>query len=138
MFEIRNALLEKQIPAEIFEPVIDRYLEVGLLDDVAFARALANTRQRVKGSAKSVIRRELLRRGVAESIVESTLASISSDDELKEAMALAERRFRQLSRFDKQTRYRRLSGYLARKGYGQGVISAAIRHAESSAVNFQV
>lgn len=135
--EVRQFLLEREIPAEIFEPIIERYSEVGLLDDRAFAIALANTRLRVKGLAKSSIRRELARRGVAEAHIEAALSSISSEDELREACALAERRFRQVAKLDSMTRHRRLSGFLARKGYSQAVISSAIRQAEASAVNLQ-
>ena len=135
--EIRSALLEQEIPLEIAESVIERYLEVGLLDDEGFALALANTRMRVKGLAKSAVRRELVKRGVAEPVIDRVLGGITTEDELVEAIALTERRFRQVAKLDRAVRYRRLSSFLARKGYSSSVISAAIRQAEASAVNLQ-
>ena len=132
--QLRAILLKRELPEEIFEPILDRFEEAGLINDQSFAEVVVSSRRAHKGLAKSAIKRELVTKGVEASIIEEVTSGITSEDELETAKALAVRRIRQMSHLDKAVRERRLSGYLGRKGYGGGVVYAAIRFAEEQAV----
>lgn len=58
-----------------------------------------------------------------------------NDQELSDARALAEHRRRHLVGLDRVTVYRRLSGYLQRRGYSSGVIRIVIAEFKTSSVN---
>jgi regulatory protein len=62
-------------------------------------------------------------------IIEDALAEIADDDELERATELALKRVPQMHAVDDDTAKRRLSGFLARKGYGNSVVRAAVEKA---------
>lgn len=130
--QLRDILQKREIDPAIAETVLERFTEVGLIDDQAFAETLVSSRRKFKGAAKSVIKRELNDKGIEAHVIEQVTSEITSEDELKLACELAERRIRQMVNLERTVRYRRLSGYLMRKGFSGGVVSAAVRHAEEA------
>ena len=53
--ELADDLRKRGIPDDVSARVLDRFEEVGLVDDTEFARMWAVSRQRTKGSARSVL-----------------------------------------------------------------------------------
>jgi regulatory protein len=120
-------LSEKGVPDEIAQPLLDRFEDVGLIDDAAFARAFARDRRQSRGLSKSALRRELTQAGVDQELVTDALEEYSSEDDLELAIRLVEKRWQGLARLESDARYRRLSGYLGRRGFSGSTIGAAIR-----------
>lgn len=129
--QLRKILENREIPGEIAERVLERFTEVGLIDDQAYAETIVNSRRNFKGLSKSAIKRELSERGVAAQQIERALESITAEDDLEAAKDLAAKRMRQMSSLTREVRERRLAGYLGRKGYPSSVVFAAIKFAES-------
>lgn len=129
--QLREILEKREIPSEIAEPILERFTEVGLIDDQAFAATLVSSRRAFRGLSKSAIRQELKTKGVAAQVIETALETVSAEDELRSAKELALKRFNQMAHLDKTTRDRRLAGFLQRKGYSNSVAFAAIRWAET-------
>ena len=136
--QLRAILVKREIPEDIAEPILDRFEEAGLIDDQQFATVVVNSRRSHKGLSKSAIKRELNTKGVAPEIIDDALSGITSEQELETAQELAVKRLRALSHLDKDVQDRRLSGFLARKGYGGGIVYAAIRFAREQAVKSEV
>ena len=132
--QLREILIKREIPEDIAEPLLDRFEEAGLIDDKAFAEILVNSRRTYKGQSKSAIRRELNRKGVAPEISEDALSEVTSEAELETAKELALKKLRSMTSLAPEVQDRRLSGYLARKGYGGGTVYAAMRYAREQAV----
>lgn len=109
--------------------MIDRFIEVGLIDDVAMAKSFTEVAVSRKSKAKSVIARELRAKNFPQEAIDLALADIDMDDELETAKSLAESRYRQLLKLEPEVRTRRLSSFLMRKGYSSSVVWAAVRHA---------
>lgn len=128
--QLRKILEEREIPATIAETVIERFTEVGLIDDAAYAEVIVNSRRNIKGLAKSAIKRELVTKGLNTEIVEDAVANLTVEDDLESAKQLAVRRFRQMQHLEKAVRHRRLAAFLQRKGYGSIAVFDAIRFAE--------
>jgi regulatory protein len=101
----------------------------GYVDDIALAQNLVGTLQERKGLGRSAIAAELTRRLLAPAAIEYALDLIDTGDELSRARELAVKRARQLSGLDRDTAVRRLSAFLARRGYGGSTIRAAVDHA---------
>jgi regulatory protein len=127
--QLRIQLLEKEFPAPIVDQIIDRFIEVGLIDDLALARSFAEVAVSRKAKAKSVIARELRAKNFPQEAIDAAIAEIDSDSELEAAKGLAESRMRQLQKLEPEVRTRRLASFLMRKGYSSSVVWAAVRHA---------
>ena len=130
--QCRDILAKREIAPEIAELVIERYIEVGLIDDAAVAATIVSSRRKFKGLAKSAIKRELVEKGIAGQIIEQSVADLDADSELEAATELAVKRIARMAALDADTRKRRLMGYLARKGYGSAQIIDAVKTAEAS------
>jgi regulatory protein len=125
--ELSNKLAKKNVPPELATRLLDRFEEVGLVDDEAFAKAWIASRQPGKGLARRALAQELRRKGIDDEVARDALDEIDPADEEAAARALVRKKLRSLSRVDATTATRRLVGMLARKGYGSGVAFAVVR-----------
>jgi regulatory protein len=125
--QLADLLERRGVPEEAAEAVLDRFGEVGLIDDAAFARAWVSSRQAGRGLARRALKAELRVRGVDGEDAEQALALVDDEDERVSARRLVERRLPSLRRVDRVTATRRLVGMLARKGYGGGLAGAVVR-----------
>jgi regulatory protein len=125
--ELSDSLVAQQIPALVITEVLDRFEEVGLIDDELFARMWAQSRHTHKGQSRHVIRQELRRKGIDDDLIATALDAISDDQETERARALVERKLVSLTRFDNHVIERRLVGMLARKGYPTSLCFTVVR-----------
>lgn len=125
--QLADKLEAKDVPVELANRLLDRFEEVGLVDDEAFARAWIASRQPGKGLARRALAQELRRKGVDDEIAREALDEIDPADEEQAARALVRKKLRSLSRVDDATATRRLVGMLARKGYGGGMAFSVVR-----------
>lgn len=126
--ELAKALAAKEISAEVIAEVLDRYDEVGIIDDAAFARAWVASRHQGRGLAKRALADELRRHGVEAEVASEALEAIGDDDEAAAARALVDRKLRTATG-PPDAVFRRLVGMLARKGYPAGVSFRAVKDA---------
>ena len=125
--QLADLLARRGVPEEAATAVLDRFGEVGLVDDAAFARAWVTSRQAGRGLARRALRAELRAKGVDGEEAEQALAEVDDDDERAAARRLVERRLPSLRRVDRTTATRRLIGMLARKGYSGGLAAGVVR-----------
>ena len=119
--ELDQTLASRGVPADAAAVVLDRFTEVGLIDDAAFARAWVQSRQAGRGLARRALAQELRRRGVKAEIAAEAVAEIDPAAEHAAANRLVARKLHTTARLDRVTRIRRLTGMLARKGYPAGL-----------------
>ncbi len=122
--EIRTYLERKQVTAATVETVVERLIELDLLDDVAFARLWVENRQAFRPRGTQALRQELYRKGIPRAIIDATL---DDSDLIEDASEQATRLARSvLPRYatipDRTTFFRRLGGYLQRRGFGYAII----------------
>ena len=108
-------------PEAAVETVLDRFAELGLVDDEAFARAWVDSRHAGRGLARRALRHELRHRGVDEQTVAQALEVVDDEAERRSAEALVRARLPGLAQHDRATRRRRLHGLLVRRGYSSGL-----------------
>jgi len=124
-----EALLERKgVASEAAGTVLDRFEEVGLVDDVGYAEAFVESRHRVRGQGGRAIAFELRRRGVADEVVAEAVGALDADQQFETACLVARARLRRLSSLPTEVKVRRLAGLLARKGYSGDVASRAVRY----------
>jgi regulatory protein len=127
--QLAEALARRAVPSDVAERVLDRFEDVGLIDDAAFAAAWVGSRHAGRGLARRALASELRRRGVADPVIEDAVAGLDPDQELATARALVARRLPGTRGLPLETRLRRLGGMLARKGYPPGVAFRVVREA---------
>ncbi|HET7328685.1 MAG TPA: regulatory protein RecX [Nocardioidaceae bacterium] len=125
--ELAEMLAKKLVPGEVATRVLDRFEEVGLVDDRAFARSWIESRQSGRGLARRALAQELRRKGVDDEVAREALDEVDPETEETTARDLVRRKLRTMSRLDDQTRVRRLTGMLARKGYPPGLAFTVVR-----------
>lgn len=130
--KLREAMLGKDYPAELVDQLIERFQEVGLIDDFQMAKSVVDSQLSRKPMAKSTLARSLREKGFSPEAITFALQEINLDSELEAAKSLAEARIRQLLKLEPAVRQRRLVGFLTRKGYSSAVVWAAVKHAEST------
>ena len=126
--ELGKALARKEISDEVISEVLDRYDEVGIIDDAAFARAWVASRHQGRGLARRALANELRQRGVDSEVASEALETVDDDEEAATARALVDRKLRTATGTPEAV-FRRLVGMLARKGYPAGVAIRAVKDA---------
>jgi regulatory protein len=109
--------------------VLDRFEQVGLVDDAEFARSLVRSRQASRGLAGRALRQELRRSGVDDDTAADALADIDPEQELATAQALVAKRLPSTRGLPTPKRISRLAGMLARKGYPSALTMQVVRAA---------
>ncbi len=125
--ELAVILEKREIPQEIAERVIERFTEVGLIDDFAVAQSVVNHRTGQFRSRK-VINYELRKKGVSEELIQRATEEISeSDQELANQAAV--KRLRSLKNLEPTVIRRRLMVFLQRRGFSGEISSRAVANA---------
>jgi regulatory protein len=125
--ELATKLAKRRVPEEVAQRLLDRFEEVGLVDDAAFARLWVESRQPGKGLGRRALAQELRRKGVDEEVARAALDEVEPEDEEAAARELVRRKLRTMRNVDRTTATRRLSGMLARKGHGGDVVWRVVR-----------
>lgn len=125
--ELERYLTQRGIPDEAATTVLDRFTEVGLIDDLAYARGWVTSRHGTRGLGKRAVAQELRRKGVTDDIIAEALDPIDPDQERTRALQLARSRYPQVMNLPYATQVRRLMGALTRRGYDVGLASAVVR-----------
>ena len=125
--ELADALAKKHVPADIATALLDRFEEVGLINDADFARQWVHSRQRTRGLAPRVLALELRRKGVDDEIISEVLGELDPDDARAAAHRLVRKKLRSMTSLDDTTRIRRLTSMLARKGYAPQLAFDVVR-----------
>jgi len=124
--QLAEAMARKNVPEEIAEKVLDRFEDVNLIDDAAYAEMLVRTRHNERGLARRALAHELRRKGVDAETAEAALETIQPEDEAERAVELVRKKARSTTGVEPVKRRRRLVSMLARKGYGPGVAMRAV------------
>ena len=143
--EVRRRLTGAGYRSDLVDGAIERLLDLGMLDDEAFARAWVESRDRARPRGERAIRQELARAGVDRTTVDLVLserreavAGVAADDadtvsaDQAAAERLIARHARTLARVaDPRQRRQRAYALLARNGFDPNVcraVAAGVDH----------
>lgn len=124
--ELRQCLARRKVSPAVADEVINRLVDVGLIDDAAFAQALASSRAEYGLRGRARIRQELQAKGVERHVADDALAELDPDDEREAALTLARRRIRSMGALDARVARRRLAGVLARRGFSSDIVRGTV------------
>jgi regulatory protein len=127
--QLRQAMARRNVPDDVADRLIARFVDVGLIDDVGFAAEFVQSQAAAGGLSRRRVQHKLREKGVPADIVAAAVEQIDTADERAAALDLARRRAARMSGLDPQTKRRRLAGVLARRGYPSEIVFAAVAEA---------
>jgi regulatory protein len=126
--EVRQRLARKGYQEGQIEAVITRLAEQGFLDDRAFARAWVEGRLALHPRGRYGLSSELRRKGLPKEIIEEVLDELVTEEgESAQALDLARKRAGAMAGLERPAFFRRLRGFLARRGFPSGVVGQVVR-----------
>jgi regulatory protein len=121
---------------EAVEQIIERLTELKYLDDLEFARFWVRNREEFRPRGPAALRAELRQKGISNDIINEVLSNFEAEDS---AWRAARKKARSMRKLDEQTFRRRLTGFLARRGFSYGtarpIVDQLIEERESDADN---
>jgi len=126
--ELERRLLAAGFAADEVADVLTRLERVGLIDDEAFARQLADHQFGSRRAGRRAVSSALLAKGIAPELA-ARVAGDPPDDEQDRAVDLARTRAGRLSGVDQHKAFGRLTSLLVRRGYAPDVARSAARMA---------
>lgn len=130
--QLDDAMRRGGVTEDVRARVLDRFSDVGLIDDAMFARMWVESRHAGRGLARKALAHELRRRGVDAAVVDEAVGELPADQEEAMARELVIRRLPATRGLDPRSRTRRLAGLLARRGYSAALAARVVREALES------
>lgn len=124
--EIFDALKRKGYMNKHIENVIASCLDKNYLNDKNFARSFANDKINLNKYGPERIKHELLLKGVSKQIIEEVV-DYSRDDQYELAKEVANKRINHYKNDEERDIYRKMSGFLQRRGFSYDIISKVVR-----------
>jgi regulatory protein len=125
--ELRRRLLRAGYEREAVEAALQDLEAVGLIDDERFAGEVAAHGIRRRLAGDRAVLGSLRRAGIDPELAERAVLEAGGPGEDDRAERLARMRAARLRGLDQETAYRRLAGFLQRRGYHPGVVHAVCR-----------
>jgi regulatory protein len=125
--KLREKLRLRQFTPEEIAAAINRLKTEKLLDDRRFAEDFIRARLASRPRTGAALIRELIQRGVTRKLAQEAVTELSPpQNELALAREVIRRKQSAYSSLDQPTRYRRLAGLLARRGFSYATIQKAL------------
>jgi len=121
--EVRENLRRHHVAEALIEAEVQRLRETGLLNDEAFARLWVENRATFRPRSRRALQTELLRKGLSP---ELTQAALAGADDATSAYQLATQRARRWQALPQLEFRRKLTEYLARRGYDYEITQSVV------------
>lgn len=125
---LRSKMESRGYPPPVVTRAMQQAREQRIVDDHAYAMALVEE-GRGKGHAPLRIKTDMQKRDLSDEAIQAALATIQDRDPEAQAFAVARKRAERYRDVDTETAYRRLVGYLARRGYTEALSRKVAREA---------
>lgn len=125
--EVEERLYKEGVPEVEAGEIVERFQRFGYLDDLRMAEQLVTSLRERKKLGRSAIAGELRARKLDPECIQAALDELDGDDEYTVALELARKRLPSLRSLSDEVAERRLSGFLARRGYAGATIQKVVR-----------
>jgi regulatory protein len=127
--ELASRLRQKGFDKDTVDELADDLEDVGLIDDLEFAKSWIRTRMELNPRSFYAIGRELQKKGVKKEIARQAEDELRGEfDEKEIALSLGKKRLASLKGLEARVLKRRLLGYLSRRGFSYEISKWVIEH----------
>lgn len=123
--EIEDYFRRRKLAPEIGTAVVERLERIGVLDDREFAHFWVENRQTFRPRGTRALKAELRQKGIEQEIIDDTLADLG--DEAETAYVAGMKKARSYSTADEREFFRKMLGFLQRRGFPYGPAADASR-----------
>lgn len=123
--EVEDYFRRRKLEPEVGVAVVERLERIGVLDDREFARFWVENRQTFRPRGTRALKAELRQKGIESEIIDDTLADLGDEEET--AYLSAMKKARSYSTADEREFFRKMLGFLQRRGFPYGPAAAASR-----------
>lgn len=125
--EMEQRLAREGFSTQAIETTIEELIHSGHIRDRKYAENWIARRQKSNPRGKTLLKNELVEKGVDRKIAEQVVAKVETEDETKVALQIAQKRAKQYKRLPIHVAKRRLHGFLARRGFGSEVVRHVLK-----------
>src|SRR3989344_3128768 len=126
--EIRDWFRRKKVHESLTPKLFERLTRIDLVDDKKFAEWWVGQRLQFKFKSKRDLENELRMKGVNRDIVSQVISElVSQEDEVRMAKELLEKRKYRWERLPRLEAEKKMSEYLARKGFNWEIIRKLVK-----------
>ena len=118
--EVRRNLIKHETPETAIEEIIERLQRGNLVNDKEFAELWVENRSEFRPRGRRALWAELKRKGLQPALIEHALKDL---DETQLARSAADKQARKYKNLEWQEFRKKMSGFLARRGFNYGIIS---------------
>ena len=122
--EMAHRLEREGFSTEAIETTIEELIHSGHIRDRKYAENWIVRRQKSNPRGKTLLKNELIDKGIDRETAEQVVANVETEDEIKVALQVGKKRAKQYERLPIHVAKRRLHGFLARRGFA----SETVRH----------
>jgi regulatory protein len=122
--EVRTHLARNEVTPEVCELILDRLRESRLVDDRAFAQAWIDNRSEHRPRGQYALKAELRQKQISDEIITELLEGL---EETQLAYRAAAKKVKQLRDLDWPEFQRKMTGFLARRGFSYEIIRPTVR-----------
>ncbi len=129
-FKSSKQVVDKLIAKEFDSKSIDRVMEFlrqyDFVNDKRFVELFI--KEKIKTSGKNKIKYTLMRKSLPKELINEALSKITSEQQLKTALLLGEKRMCTLAKSEKDSKklYKKTADYLLRSGYDYGIVNEVL------------
>lgn len=131
--EIRDKLIEKKATPEIVDAVIAKLKSQKFLNDFEFARWWIDQRAQFRPRSLRLLKLELRQKGISTEVIDVVLSDRTNEElkvnDLDSARKLVAKKYPKMEGLPQEEVYKKLGGFLGRRGYSWETIKAAIDEA---------
>lgn len=124
--EIRHKLREKGYEENYIQRAISFCKDQNYIDDESFATNFVKDKINLNKFGTNRLKRELLLKGIDEDIIVSVLVE-DENDEYERALQIATKKYSTYKDDDRNKIYRKLGGFLQRKGYSFDIVNKILK-----------
>lgn len=124
--DLRQKLSADDYSPEVVDEVIDKLKEYGFIDDKSLAQRIANDNSNLSRFGTNKIKQNLYKKGIGKEDIQEVIETISTDEQLDNAIYLARKRYDRVKGEDKRKVYQKLSQHLLYKGFSYDIVKKAI------------
>ena len=127
--EVERHLDDNQFGEIEVQQVVDRLLELQYLDDAAYTEEFIRTRLAAKPLSRNKLKEQLMQHEIPNNVINEALAVIDDSQEYENALLVAKKYARQLSRYEPEELHERLMQRLVGRGFAYDDSRRAIEQA---------
>lgn len=120
--EMEQCLAREGFSTKATETAIEELIHSGHIRDRKYAENWIVRRQKSNPRGKTLLKKELVDKGIDRETAEEVVAKVETEDEMKVALQIAKKRAKQYERLPIHVAKRRLHGFLARRGFASETV----------------